>query len=188
MTVKLTWTHLFAALGALALIIGGAMWAIRNANQASLADAERLVRIAELEDQIDNLKDEADSAKADADEARDERQSTLTELDRYRAAAKHQKDNPEVVPLREEVETLRGYAATLETHLKLANKETIDPRRSLTLLTMALESSQERNVLQEKRYTALKRDKKKAKRRRIFGDIGVALGGIGVGIGIGKAS
>ena len=187
MTVTLGWKHLIAALVLVAGIAGLFMWSRASLQRASAVDAERLARIAELEDENERLIKSADEATERADKALAERIADSGELGRYREAAQYQRENPGKVPVQERIVTLQGYVDKLEKHLSSANQETVDLRKALTAVTLAYEGAQERNALQSKRYTALKRDRKKEKRRRIMGNVGLALSGLGVGIGIGRA-
>ena len=186
MTVTLGWKHLIAALVLVAGIAGLFMWSRTSLQRASAVDAERLALIAELEEENRRLVQVAEDATQEADKLRDERLADAGELGRYREATQYQRENPDKVPMQERIVTLEGYVDKLEKHLSSANRETVDLRKALTAVTLAYEGAQERNALQDKRYTALKRDRKKEKRRRILADVFLAAGSFGAGVGIGR--
>jgi hypothetical protein len=186
MTVTLGWKHLIAALVLVAGIAGLFMWSRASLQRASAVDAERLALIAEIEEENKRLVQVAEDATKEADKLRDERIADAGELGRYREATQYQRENPGRVPMQERIVTLEGYTDKLEKHLSAANQESVDLRKALTAVTLAYEGAQERNALQGKRYTALKRDRKKEKRRRILGDVGIALSGLVTGIGLGR--
>jgi nitrogen fixation-related uncharacterized protein len=183
-TITLGWKHaLVAALVVVALAIGFT-WALKNAQRRDVLDAERVALIDQLEDERDGYKDEADIAKAEADELRDGLVEITKPIDRGRAALDHAKTHP--LPKVMEMMILREQNVLLEQALALSEKQSLALRRSLTLTGMALDASEERYDLLNKRYSSLKRTQKKTKRRNIWTSVTVASAGLMVGFGIGR--
>jgi predicted ribosome quality control (RQC) complex YloA/Tae2 family protein len=184
-TIVITWKH-WVALAALVVVMGLSVWLmLRNVQQQSVLDAERVQRIAELEDELESALHGADEAKDEADEARTKLQELLGQLEVYDKAIEHDK-KVKVMPPQERVVLLDGQNKLLQEALDLSMSESQALRQSLTYMGMALANSRERYELLDKRYSSLKRSKKKEKRRKILTAVGTSVGSFGVGVGIGK--
>lgn len=164
--------------------IGASYWAVKNAQRQDVLDAERVARIAELEDELDAAKHEASLAHEEADDLRKGIAELMEPIDRGRAAIKRAETHR--IPKSEEIAILREQNDLLEQALKLSNEESLALRRALTLTGMALDASEERYDLLNKRHSSLKRNQKKVKRRNIWTNVSVASAGLMVGFGIGR--
>jgi predicted ribosome quality control (RQC) complex YloA/Tae2 family protein len=184
-TITLTWKHALVAIALLAVLSVSVWLMVRSAQQQSVLDAERVQRIAELEDELESALHGADEAKDEADEIRDELQKVLDQIAQGNKAIEHDK-KVKVMPPQERVVILNGQNELLQAALDLSMEESQALRRSLTLMGMALANSRERYELLDKRYSSLKRSKKKEKRRKILTAVGTSVGSFGVGVGIGK--
>ena len=166
MTITFGWKHAAVAAALIALAIGLSIWAVKNASQRDALDLERAERIAELEEENQQLQHESALAHEEADELRKRRLALEVPLKRSRGAIQHARKNRPLGP-DEEVVILRGQTDLLEEALRLSVEESLALRRSLTLLGMALTASEEKYDLLDKRYVALKREKKSTKRKRV---------------------
>jgi hypothetical protein len=185
MTITLDWRH-WLSLIVLLVVLGLSVWLmIRKAEQQSVLDAERVQRIAELEDELESALHGADEAKDEADEARTKLQELLGQLEVYDKAIEHDK-KVKVMPPQERVVLLDGQNKLLQEALDLSMSESQALRQSLTYMGMALANSRERYDLLNKRYSSLKRSKKKEKRRKILAAVGTSVGSFGVGFGMGR--
>ncbi len=186
MVIRIGWKTAIFALLLIAGVSLGVWWAIGNAEQANVEDHADKVRIAELEDEIEELQHGAGEHKADADEALDRRIVMSPELNRHREAARHRRSNPGLIPLQEEIDTLKDYNRTLELSLRLANEETVDLRKALTMVTLALDYSIEQGELKDERISYFKKRSKKDKRRRIALGVITHSATLGIGFGLGR--
>jgi len=185
MTITLTWKHALAGVALLAVLVVSVWLMVRSAQQQSVLDAERVQRIAELEDELESALHAAGEAKDDADEARDKLNELMPLIGRGRLAIAHQKKYRSMTAI-ERVTVLQEQNSLLEQALILSRDESQALRRSLTHMGIALTSSRERYDLLNKRYSSLKRSKKKEKRRKILTAVGTSIGSFGIGVGIGK--
>ncbi len=186
MAVALGWKSAVFALLLIAGVSFGVWWAISNAEQMSVEDHANKVRIVELEDEIEELIDAAKAPKKSADEARDERIIRSPALNQHRTAFRHREQNPGLVPMQEEIDALKQYSRTLETSLALANRETVDLRKALTMMVLALDNSIEQGELKDERIAYHKKKNKKAKRKRIALGVVTHTVMLGIGIGLGR--
>lgn len=185
MTLVVTWKH-WVTLAALAAVACLSVWLmVRRAEQQSVLDAERVQRIAELEDELESALHGAGEAKDEADEIRDELQAVLDKIAQGDKAIEHDK-RVQVMPPSERVVVYHAQNRLLAEALRLSQEESLALRKALTLTGMALTNSRERFDLLDKRYVALKRSKKREKRRKIMTAVGTSVGSFGVGFGMGR--
>jgi nitrogen fixation-related uncharacterized protein len=184
MTVTLGWKHAVIASLVVVAIALGFTWAVRNAQQRDILDAERIALIDALEEEVEAVEAEAEKAHQEANEIRDELRIISEPLVRTRKALKYAETRP--LAKSEEIVILREQNDLLEQALKLSNDESLALRRALTLTGMALDNTKERYDLLNKRYSSLRRTQKKTKRRNIWTSVTVASAGLMVGFGIGR--
>jgi hypothetical protein len=185
MTITLDWRH-WLALAGLLVVLGLSVWLmVRKAEQQSVLDAERVLRITELEHELESAMHGADVAKDEADESRAKLQEILVQLGQTDKAVEHDR-KVKVMPPRERLAVYDSQNKLLQQALEISMEESAALRRALTLTGMALANSRERFDLLDKRYVALKRSKKKEKRRRIVTAVGTSMASFGIGFGMGR--
>jgi hypothetical protein len=187
MTLELGWKHALAGIALLAVLSVSVWLMVRHAHQQTVLDAERVVRIQELEDENELLMHAADSAHGDADEERASRQKTEADLKRTQRVIDRIRTKAEPA-LPQEINrlVLLEQNALLTEHLASAERETIDLRREIVHLRLVIDNSQERFDLMNKRYSSLKRSHKKERRRKILTGVAMSAGSFGLGFGMGR--
>jgi chromosome segregation ATPase len=158
----------YLVVAVLAFLAGGVtVWFIGNMGE-SPDDPALLAQIADLEDEVEGNEHAANEAHAEADELRGQLVALEQELDIGRGAIGHSKSRAKRLPRADETALLTGQVDLLEHALALSRKESLALRRSLTHMGIALTSCRDRCDLLDRRYLALKRTKKSAKRKRII--------------------
>jgi DNA gyrase/topoisomerase IV subunit A len=179
MTITLGWKSAVTAVF-LVLVLGlGVFWAVRSAKQRNILDFQRTEEIQRLKAEIKELRNSAKDYHEDADKLRDERDALKEALRMAQEAFKAPR-RPEVAPSPPTpLEADCGaYVTLLEKSLELADKEVFSLRGSVVLLNEAWKKEEARYDLMEKRYTALERSQRQAKRRGIWINVGMALGSV----------
>jgi len=159
--------HLITA--ALAFMAGGVtVWLIGNLGQHP-DDPVLLQRIADLTDELETERASASASYTEANEARESMLDTEIELATVQKEldAMRARKNPTPVQVIEERDALRVQNDKLMLSNGLLKVEVRALRVGRVHLVTALDASEDRNALTDKRYAALKRTKKSAKRKRI---------------------
>lgn len=201
MTLKLGWKSILVAIAVTILAAAVITWNIHRANQRAAEfyriDAERVVKITQLEKTLQKKIASAKVAEEAANAAMEEADATKLEADgvsvrlrRAKAALRKARAESEVkgepeLPPSEEVTFLREQNDLLETALVIRNKEADLLREALSLTQSALNDKTEQYTIMEDRYESLVKNTKQAKRRNILSGIAIGAGSFGVGFTVG---
>lgn len=191
---------LFAVLLAIAGIV---WWSVSRATKQSeeyyRIDAERVMKIAQLEEGLqekvalasaalkaaDAAKVKADTAKQDAEEVGARLKKAKAALRRERAVSE-ESGEPELPPA-EEVVFLRDQNGLLQLSLEIREKEAANLREALTLTEEALYNKTEQFDIMQQRHESLEKHSKRARRRAVLQSVFVGAGGFAFGFGVGLA-
>jgi hypothetical protein len=160
--------HLITAF--LAFMAGGAtVWFVGNLGQKA-DDPVLIAQIAELKDEVESERAASNTSYQEANDARESMLDTEIELaaTQEELDAMRRRKNETPLQIVEERDALRVQNDKLVLNNGLLKIEVQGLRVSRVHLVAALDTSESRNVLTDKRYAALKRSKKSAKRKRII--------------------
>ena len=160
--------HLITA--ALAFLAGGVtVWFVGNLGQKP-DDPVLLQQIADLTDELEAERAAANTSYDEANQARESMVDTEIELasTQEELGVMRRQKNQTNAQVRKERDALRVQNDKLVLKDGLREIEVHGLRTSRVHLVVALDASEERNILTDKRYAALKRSKKSEKRKRII--------------------
>lgn len=186
MTITLGWKHYVAALVLGILITWGIVWYFTSP-PPDVVDHERAQQIEKYDTKIRRADERADEWEAVADQAQakqQEQEQTIAELD---AALRTSRRRPRTVKAESEEGQIALELVPLQRdQLKAKDAEIFALRREVVYLKTTREYDLAKDILQDKRLKACKKQNKKQKKRAIIRDVVGGTFVLAAGYGLGR--